>query len=274
MNDRPYFVYKHTAPNGKIYIGITSNAPEKRFQNGNGYAGNPYFSNAIKKYGWNNIRHEILFSGLEKSEAEEKERSIIRSLNSSNRDYGYNIDLGGTCPGRCSNETRAKISANHADVSGENNPRYGVQVSDETRARMIGSLKEKHPWRGKKQTEEAKRKISRANTGKKRNDDFCAQLGNRMRGNQFFLGKKHSESTKEKMRGPRESVSGKNNLRAKRVEQLNDCGEIVAKFDSALMAERLFTKTQHPSNISACCRGKQKTAYGYAWRYAICEVIR
>ena len=24
----------------------------------------------------------------------------------------------------------------------------------------------------------------------------------------------------------------------------------------------------HGSNISACCKGKQKTAYGYRWRYA------
>lgn len=31
-----YSVYKHTAPNGKVYIGITGKDPEKRWLNGGG----------------------------------------------------------------------------------------------------------------------------------------------------------------------------------------------------------------------------------------------
>lgn len=34
-----YTVYKHTFPNGKIYIGITKQAPSKRWRNGTGYSG-------------------------------------------------------------------------------------------------------------------------------------------------------------------------------------------------------------------------------------------
>ena len=44
-----YTVYKHTCPNGKIYIGITSMPVEKRWDCGRGYAKNPHFSAAIKK---------------------------------------------------------------------------------------------------------------------------------------------------------------------------------------------------------------------------------
>ena len=44
-----YKVYKHTSPNGKVYIGITCNDVRDRWQYGNGYAKQPLFYNAIKK---------------------------------------------------------------------------------------------------------------------------------------------------------------------------------------------------------------------------------
>lgn len=59
-----YIVYRHTSPNGKVYIGITSRKPEQRWKNVNGYKDSPKFYNAIKKYGWDNFKHEILFDGL------------------------------------------------------------------------------------------------------------------------------------------------------------------------------------------------------------------
>ena len=34
---RNYCVYKHTAPNGKVYIGITGQSPEMRWRKGYGY---------------------------------------------------------------------------------------------------------------------------------------------------------------------------------------------------------------------------------------------
>ena len=61
-----YSVYKHTSPNGKVYIGITSRKPEQRWSNGYGYVKNKHFTHAINKYGWENIKHEILFSNLTK----------------------------------------------------------------------------------------------------------------------------------------------------------------------------------------------------------------
>ena len=50
-----YTVYKHITPSGKVYIGITSIKPDKRWNRGKGYKDNIYFSNAINKYGWDNI---------------------------------------------------------------------------------------------------------------------------------------------------------------------------------------------------------------------------
>lgn len=90
-----YTVYKHTCPNGKVYIGITSSKPETRWGNGKKYVPNNYFFRAIQKYGWNNIKHEILFSGLTKEEACQKEKELIEKSKSNNRKYGYNLSVGG-----------------------------------------------------------------------------------------------------------------------------------------------------------------------------------
>ena len=73
MPTNSYVVYKHTSPSKKVYIGITSNAPEKRWKNGKGYELCTAFNRAIKKYGWEQISHEILYSGLSKKQAEAKE---------------------------------------------------------------------------------------------------------------------------------------------------------------------------------------------------------
>lgn len=90
-----YIVYKHTCPNGKVYIGITKQAPNKRWLNGLGYEHNNYFFKAIKKYGWQNIKHEILFNNLNEKEAKEKEIELIKYYKSNQREYGYNITNGG-----------------------------------------------------------------------------------------------------------------------------------------------------------------------------------
>lgn len=115
-NERLYKVYKHTLPmsvsgkeNDMVYIGLTSIIPENRWRNGLGYWQNKYFYNAIKKYGWDNFKHEILFSGLTKEEAENMEIDLIRQYNSANRLYGYNLDLGGNSIGKHSEEVIEKI---------------------------------------------------------------------------------------------------------------------------------------------------------------------
>ena len=90
-----YCVYKHTAPNKKVYIGITSKKPQRRWNNGNGYRENPYFYKAICKYGWENIAHEILFFDLSSEEAQQKERELIKQYHSFDRKYGYNLTTGG-----------------------------------------------------------------------------------------------------------------------------------------------------------------------------------
>lgn len=105
-----YYVYKHTFPNRKIYIGITSMNPFDRWANGKGYRNQKRIFNAIVKCGWDNIKHEIICEGLSKEEAEVKEIELIAKYKSNQREFGYNIDNGGNSPGMMSDESKEKIS--------------------------------------------------------------------------------------------------------------------------------------------------------------------
>jgi group I intron endonuclease len=132
-----YCVYKHTSPSGKVYIGITCKKPEYRWNHGRGYWQNPHFTNAIEKYGWENFSHEILFSGLSKEEAELREIELIAQYDSTDRENGYNCELGGNAQGKTTDETRAKISlARKGKCVGEQHPLYGKHLSAETKRKL------------------------------------------------------------------------------------------------------------------------------------------
>lgn len=117
-----YTVYKHTAPNGKVYIGITSRKPEHRWNGGRGYYMNKHFSAAIEKYGWDNMTHEILASGLEKESACEMEKALIRAFNSNDPEFGYNNSSGGEFPNSGHKQTEEERARHSAAVKGRKMP--------------------------------------------------------------------------------------------------------------------------------------------------------
>jgi hypothetical protein len=88
-------VYKHTSPDGKVYVGITKADPAHRFNNGNGYKQNALFYADIQKYGWDAFKHEILATGLTVEEACHLEIELIREYDSTNPEKGYNMQDGG-----------------------------------------------------------------------------------------------------------------------------------------------------------------------------------
>ena len=91
---KKYIVYCHIFPNGKRYVGITSQKPSERWRNGRGYKGSSAVYNAIKKYGWHNIEHRILYEGLSKKEAEKMEIKLIKEWDTLSPN-GYNLCEGG-----------------------------------------------------------------------------------------------------------------------------------------------------------------------------------
>lgn len=132
-------VYLHIFPNGKRYIGITSKKPAERWGRlGNGYRTQPIIYSAIQKYGWNNIQHIVLFSELSKEAAHEYEVSLISKYKTTDIQYGYNLSLGGygAYGVKRSDETKKKISQNHADTSGENCYWFGKKLSEDHRRKI------------------------------------------------------------------------------------------------------------------------------------------
>lgn len=94
-NRKDYVIYKHTAPNGKVYIGITHQDVFRRWQNGKGYSTQKKFYAAIKKYGWDSFSHEIIEDHLTEAEACEKEKYYIHFYKANSSRYGYNVTEGG-----------------------------------------------------------------------------------------------------------------------------------------------------------------------------------
>lgn len=185
--NKNYIVYKHTCPNGKVYIGITGTPFETRCGNdGYNYRKNMLFYRAIKKYGWDNIRHEILFDGLSKEEAEQKEIALIAKFKSNNPDFGYNISSGGESGNAgviASAETRRKMSIAHLG----NPSNTGKKLSEETRRKLSEARKGNKNMLGRKLSEETRKKMSDAQKGAKNH----------------FYGKKHTTETIEKMKAAR-----------------------------------------------------------------------
>ena len=176
MEESNYTVYVHKFPNNKIYIGITKTKPEHRWGKKR-YEHNMYMKNAINKYGWENVKHIILYKNLNKEQAEQKEIELIAKYKSNQREFGYNIQNGGNV--HCvSDETKRKISNS---IKGEKHYMYGKHHSKETINKMSKSMKgRKGYWKGKHRTEETKIKISNALKGKKSHNALkvlCVETG-------------------------------------------------------------------------------------------------
>lgn len=79
-------VYKHTFPDGSVYIGKTDMEPEARWANGWGYKSSPAMFNSIIKHGWDNVQHEILYDNLTHDEALELEKKTIE-------EYAFKVEV-------------------------------------------------------------------------------------------------------------------------------------------------------------------------------------
>ena len=202
-----YTVYMHVTPNNKKYIGITCKSPAHRLANGNGYKKNTLFYRAITKYGWDNIQHIIVANGISKENACSMEIELIKKYNTTDPTYGYNVSTGGE--------------------SGTNGVRYGPEFCKKVHDRMMGPG---NPTRGKKFSEETRKKLSEARKGK---------WSDRQR---VALTKVHESMRKQVI--------------------CIDTGEIFCSITEAAKSVGCNEK-----GISAACSGIQISAKGLHWAY-------
>lgn len=137
------YIYKHTSPSGKSYIGQTTRRlPEIRWKKGREYSTSPLILKAIEKYGWDNFTHEV----LETVEANTK-RELVQKLNKFEEYYifklntlvpnGYNLKTGGENH-LVSEEVREKISKNNSKYwLGKSRPDISGKVSKALTGRKL-----------------------------------------------------------------------------------------------------------------------------------------
>jgi group I intron endonuclease len=196
--ERSGCIYKITnLENDKVYIGQTIQPVTRRWSQHRQYAKSGkkmVLYDAIRKYGIDKFKFEILFDNLNIDELNKKEIENINKYNSLVPD-GYNAGKGGDNYERTI-ETREKISNIHK----------GRVITDEWKRKMSESQK------GKKHTEESKKKMSESQKGRKQSEETKQKLSKINLGKKLSperiqkiidgqTGKKRSEKAKINMRG-------------------------------------------------------------------------
>lgn len=260
MSDKKYYVYCHeNIHNGKKYIGITMQLPKNRWKNGKAYMNNVYFTRAINKYGWKEgFNHIILFSNISKELAEIIEVQLIKKYKSYDKNFGYNIKLGGNVKGCYSDETKRKISnskkgitLNESQIIALNKSRRRTEV---VQLNIDGSLVCYH--------KSILSACSNNNWDTKPIRDCCRMLRHTAYGYIWM-----NKSDYEKWNGDMSFYEGYGSrTKSKPVVQVDkESHNIIGVFSNAGEVEKILGfKNQ---NVNNCCNKKQKTCGGYLWYF-------
>lgn len=170
-------IYKATSPSGRCYIGQTTNLKNRINQhknisfNENCTDFDTKFHKAIRKYGIQNFKWEVILDEIPICLLDDLEIEYIREYNSYKD--GYNSTIGGE------------------------KGNLGISLSQETKNKISQTLM------GHKVNLITKEKIGKANSvsnkGKKFSLEHCEKISNSHKGDKHpMYGKKHSEETKRK----------------------------------------------------------------------------
>lgn len=156
--------------NGKIYIGQSSNLKKRhnshKFELTHNRHYNTHLQHAWNKYGPDNFHYQVIET-CSKEELNELERAYITVFNSTDKNYGYNLESGGCSHQTLSEETKEKISKS---MKGRI---FTEEHKDRIRQAQLG---EKHHQYGKPLTPEHKRKLSIAGNGREYTKDTLMKL--------------------------------------------------------------------------------------------------
>jgi group I intron endonuclease len=259
-------IYKITNPKGKVYIGQSTNIKKRKMcYERKHILKQPRIYNSIQKYGWDTHIFEV----IEEYHVEQlNERETYWKqyyLDQFGGDWGMVLfcnlhDNGG---GPLSEETRKKISKIHLgkkrpEGTGEkiSQAKKGFKYSEESK-----KLKSKIA-KGKPKSQETKLKMSLAHQGKKTPHDVIQKMKESYKNRTEESKLKTIQSVKSIPPEKREEMK-LNTI--KKVFQFTLDKKLIQEFPSIQLASKL-TGVRHDS-ISQCCRGKNKTAGGFIWRF-------
>lgn len=264
-------------PSNKVYVGLTKQSVKNRWRNGNAYSHSVFVNNAIKKYGWENIKKIVLYDGLTREQAMQKEIELIEWFDSTNREFGYNLSTGG--------ESKSGVPMSEEVKDYLRWLRVGTTLSEETK-RKIGEqeLGANNP-RARRviclETMKVYDTITQAQkeTGATKISDCCRHASKHKSSNGLhweYYDEQLSEQDykdilewliEEENENKHHKMSDEN--KKKLVDMCSvsvvcvETGELFNSIADACRAHNL-----NPSDVCYCCKGKRKTAKGFHWRYA------
>lgn len=159
--------------NGKVYIGKTEKSAEDRWKKHVASAFNDhsqfYVHKAIRKYGVEAFRIEILANAASLEELDQLEIRFIAERHSNDPKFGYNMTTGGEggwhnqytehprgMLGKTHSEkTKKQMRQSHADISGDKHPFWNRTHTQEAKDRIAASMvlaRQRNNWSTKKKT--------------------------------------------------------------------------------------------------------------------------
>lgn len=243
------WIYKTTnLINNKIYIGQT-----RYIDNDNYFGSGNLILQAVKKYGKENFKKEILDSAKNQEELDEKEKKWIKFYNSQDKSIGYNIADGGYNVFTMNAHIKEKISkALKGKYVGENAFRFGIPLTEKHKNAISIANK------GKTMSDETRKKLSIINTGKKHSLETRLKLSiahtgkklsieHRLKISESGKGRKFSEYSKTKLK--------LNNINKKQIHSISvmatnlETKEIL-HFNNLSEASRFFNKARQTIKLN------------------------
>lgn len=287
-----YIIYMHTSPSEKRYIGLTKQDLNSRWgKDGRRYERCTLFWRAIQKYGWENIKHEVLDYANSLAEANQKEKFYIEKYQTHDERYGYNCTSGGDgVEGwKATDEQKQKNSAAKKEMwkdpqmrthlSAERKARGQTKAERERLSKIARTAWQDEVTSGQLRShlvalsQDVTRRAEHSEKMKKKwetDDEFKQKMQRHLDEihTDERIKKKHSDDmrklwseNREMFLKNREYLSGAKNPMARAVK----CVELNQIFETARAAEK-ETGVSY-KNISNVLRGKSKTAGGFHWEY-------
>lgn len=271
------FIYKLTSPSGKCYVGQTVNMKKRlsKYKTFHNCKNQKKLFNAIKKYGFNNFEHSILETIDFELKSELQDR-----LNELEIEYiskydcvknGYNICRGGNQYRLWVKETEEQVQKKKdrwtddmkkiqsEKFKGESNPRFGS--TEKTYSKEVNQYDKNGKYI---KTWESAAIIERELGYNAKNiGSVCLGKNSTSYGFiwKFYIDSKDDIIPEKSKRG-KQSTKGIHTIS---IMQYSKDNIFIKKFISITDAENELNINH--TNISACAKGKRKTAGGFIWKY-------